>query len=329
MSANIQSRRTRLRAAVIGCGWIGAGEPVNRETVGVQSHAEAYANHARTSLNAVVDANPEAAQKAAALWKAETWFTEVSEMLQVVQPEIVSICTPDALHASTILAVLESTCVLAILAEKPLALTVHEAKLISEACEGRGVILSVNYSRRFCPAFRQLRAEIQSGNLGTIQQVHGYYCKGLIHNGTHWFDLLRYLFGEVVNATPLSFPPVDAETPSVSLTLADGAGVVLQAVRTEAFTLFEMDILGEKGRVQILDSGHRIEYHTVHASTHYAGYQNLVASRVRENCLRHAVVHAIDDLINCLDNPSLKPLCTPLDAISSLSLGVEVMEALK
>ncbi len=34
--------------------------------------------------------------------------------------------------------------------------------------------------------------KIQSGSLGTIQTVHGYYGKGLWHNGTHWLDLARW-----------------------------------------------------------------------------------------------------------------------------------------
>ena len=329
MSDSIPTNPSPLRAAVIGCGWIGAGEAVNRHTVGVQSHAEAYTNHTRTRLESVVDANPETAQKAAARWNAQTWFTDVPEMLRAVNPEIVSICTPDALHASTIMAVLECPATRAILAEKPLALTVQEAEHISKACAERGVVLSVNYSRRFCPAFRQLRSEIQQGELGMIQQIHGFYCKVLIHNGTHWLDLLRYLFGEATCAAPLPFHAADADTPSLSLTLSNGAGVVLQAVRTDSFTLFEMDILGEKGRVQILDSGHRMEYHTVKASAHYAGYQNLMPAGTRDHCLQDAIVHAVDDLINCLDKPGTKPLCTPQDALASLSLATQVMEVLR
>jgi len=329
MSADPHTRRQRLRAAVIGCGWIGAGEAVNRDTVGVQSHAEAYASHARTRLSAVVDANGEAAQKAAMRWNAETCFTDPAEMLRAVQPEIVSICTPDALHSSTIMSVLECPSVKAILAEKPLALTVAEAAHVSDAAARRGVVLSVNYSRRFCPAFRRLRAEIQGGGLGTIQQVHGYYCKGLVHNGTHWLDLLRFLFGETADARPLPFRAADADTPSVSLTLACGAGVVLQAVRTAAFTLFEMDILGEKGRLQILDSGHRLEYHAVKDSAYYAGYQNLAPTWTRGHCLRDAVVHAVDDLIGCLDAPGRSPLCTPQDAIACLSLATQMMEVVR
>ena len=323
MSAEFQLRTDRLRAAVIGCGWIGAGEAVNRDIVGVQSHAEAYSMHPRTCLSAVVDANLTTAQTAATRWQAASCFDDPVDMLKAVRPEIVSICTPDALHASAIMTVLDSCpSVRAILAEKPLALTVQEARDISAAANRRGVVLAVNYSRRYCPAYAQLRAEIASGALGDIQQVHGFYGKGLVHNGTHWIDLLRFLCGEIVALRVLQLPAHQPCTPAVSMLLENGGAAILQPCRPDAFTLFEMDILATRGRVRMLAGGLHMERHLVADSPYFAGYRELVCQSIQERCMTNSIVHAVSDVIACLDQPGRQPACTASDAIATLELAI-------
>ena len=323
MPADLQSLSAPLRAAVIGCGWIGAGEAVNREVVGVQSHAEAYATHPRTSLSAVVDANLENAQKAATRWGAQHSFDNIAEMLRTVQPEIVSVCTPDALHAAGLMEVLDScTSVRAILAEKPLALTVEEARAISAAAKARGVVLAVNYSRRYCPAYAQLRYDVASGALGDIQQVHGFYGKGLIHNGTHWIDLLRFLCGEVAELRALDLPASQADTPAVSMLLKNGASALLQPCRPDAFTLFEMDILGTLGRARLLAGGLHMEHHRVADSPYFKGYRELLPQGIEEHCMTNSIVHAVSDVITCLDQEGRQPACTAEDAIAALELAL-------
>ncbi|MEI6713241.1 MAG: Gfo/Idh/MocA family oxidoreductase [Verrucomicrobiota bacterium] len=327
MFDNLAMGGRRLRAAVIGCGWIGAGESPNREDVGIQSHAQAYTTHARTSLTAVVDASADVAERSAVRWNAGQAFTDSVKMVQTVDPEIVSICTPDALHASTILTVLGSSRSLrAILAEKPLALTPGEAREVKAAADARGVILGVNYSRRYCPAYAELRAEIESGVFGKIQQVHGYYGKGLVHNGTHWIDLLRYLCGEISHIRALPLPVIHEDTPAISILLRNGASAILQPSNPEAFTLFEMDILAEKGRIRMLSGGLFMERYTVGPSPYFTGYTELLSSGRKDACMSDAIIYAINNMINCIDSPACYPACAANDAIIALELAAEAVE---
>lgn len=316
----------RLRAAVIGCGWIGAGESPNRENVGIQSHAEAYSTHSRTRLTAVVDASADVAEKSAIRWNPAQAYTDPVKMLQAEDPEIVSICTPDALHASSILTVLDSSDSLrAILVEKPLALTVREALEVKAAAEARGVILGVNYSRRYCPAYVELRAEIESGVFGKIQQVHGYYGKGLVHNGTHWIDLLRYLCGEIAHIRALPLPVMHNDTPAISILLQNGASAILQPSNPDAFTVFEMDILAEKGRIRMLSGGLFMERFMVGQSPYFAGYTELLSMGRKGGCMTDAITHAVHNMIYCIDNPAHYPACTASDAIVALELAVDAV----
>jgi predicted dehydrogenase len=274
----------------------------------------------------VVDCNLATARRAATRWQAHSFFDDPEEMLASVRPEMVSICTPDALHASSILTVLNScSSVRAILAEKPLALTVCEAQEIQRRAEQKGVILAVNYSRRFCPAFQTLRNEIQNGALGEIQQVHGFYGKGLLHNGTHWIDLLRYLCADVSSVKTLYFPLDQPDSPALSLLLINGVPAILQPCRPEAFTLFEMDVLGTSGRVRTLSGGLSIERHLVTESPHFAGHRELACAKVQARCMTDSILHAVSDVISCLDHPGRQPSCTANDAIAALQVAASGM----
>jgi len=54
--------------------------------------------------------------------------TDVAHLLAEQNPDIVSVCTPDATHADILYTVLKTTGVRAVLAEKPLALDVRQAR---------------------------------------------------------------------------------------------------------------------------------------------------------------------------------------------------------
>lgn len=311
-----------FRAVVIGCGWIGAGTARDPVTVGVQSHAEAYARHPHTALAGVTDADLARATSAASQFGPCDASDNPAAMLESLRPEIVSVCTPDESHAAMLRLALAQPATRAVLMEKPLAMDAAEARDLVDDARRRGVLLAVNYSRRFCPAFRRLRNELQNGVFGRVQQIHGYYGKGIIHNGTHWIDLLRYLTGGIEQASVLSAVKPDRRTPSAQFLCAGGVPATLQALDHTAFTLFEMDIIGTAGRVRILDGGHRIQRFRTVESPLYTGYVNLDGGQSENGCLKDAMLHAVDDLISCLTGESAQPACTGEDAVACLKTAV-------
>ena len=86
---------TRLRAAVIGCGRVGA------------IHAEALATHGRVEFVAVCDPRPDRADAPARRWGSEA-FPDWLTLLASTSPDIVAIATPDDAHVEPTLASLES-----------------------------------------------------------------------------------------------------------------------------------------------------------------------------------------------------------------------------
>jgi predicted dehydrogenase len=313
-----------LRAAVLGCGAIGAGRDETHSEVGVDSHAAAYAACPRTTLAAVCDADGAWARACAERFGVP-WHTDAAALLAAEAPDLVSVCTPNATHAELIELALRASGVRGVLAEKPLALDSASAAALDDLARERGTVLAVNYSRRYPPAFRTLREQIAGGTIGDLQHVRGAYVKGLLHNGTHWLDLLRMLAGEPIGVRGWDRlgeggddPTLDAE-----LTLEGGAGVRLAGLDTRCFTLFEMDLIGTRGRVRVAESGHRLETWDVADDARHPGYRVLAPGGTIRGALHDAILHAVDDVARCVAEGGA-PACTGADGARVLALAEQI-----
>ena len=306
-----------LRAAVLGCGAIGAGTGTPHADVGVMTHAGAYVACADTELVAVCDADAERAAACAERWGGRA-YTDPAALLAEQAPEIVSVATPDATHAELVEA---SLCAgaRAVLAEKPLALAAGQASALVALAADRGAVLAVNYTRRFAPAFRELAAD---ATLGELQHVSGVYVKGLKHNGTHWLDLLRLLAGEPVDVRGWDRLGEGGEDPTLDaeLTLATGAGARLAGLDTDRFTAFEMDLWFTGARVRVAQGGHVLERWDVGPDPRNPGYRVPLPRPAVEGALRDGVLLAVQDVVRCVRDGG-EPACTGADGVRALELA--------
>jgi len=315
-------------AAIVGCGLIGS-EFSNTVTLpGVWSHAAAYAACPDTKLVAVCDQDRAKLNSCVAQWKTASPHNDLTQMLDACQPQIVSICTPDTSHFELVQIALKHSAVMAVLVEKPLAMNLGEANDLIELSGAYKKVLAVNYSRRYAPGFQRLNKIIESGDLGEIQLVSGLYTKGTLHNGTHWFDLALFLFGPVSSVTAVDRLSEAEEDPTLDVVLKFGSGIsaYLHACDTSAYSIFEMDIIGSRGRVRIVDSGFTIEYHQVTKSGFGAGYKKLLLHEEINGDLGEALPVAVANLVQCLREGS-SPLCSARDARQALEVGFSAMQA--
>ena len=266
-----------LRAAVIGCGRIGGGyEGVGEE---VACHAGGYAREGRIELAAAVDPDPDALACFGRRWDVAQLYDTVEEMLAVERPDIVSVCNWDAAHSATVTAA-ASAGVRVVLCEKPLAITAVAAAESVRICAEAGTELFVGYQRRWDPAHCTVRDCISKGGLGDVLAVNGYYVGGLSHNGCAWINLARFLVGEIeqVRLVPSSLTAEDGETVALSIDFAKGASGSLHGAKREAYSVFEIDIMGTAGRVRLSDAGERLEVWEVDDDPRYPGFRRLVPS---------------------------------------------------
>jgi predicted dehydrogenase len=193
--------------AIIGCGRI------------ARRHAEQMIKHGK--LAAVCDITPEKADELAVIYHAKAYFT-IEELLKHEKDVgVVSICTPNGLHASHSIKALEAGH--HVLCEKPLCIDVEDGKRMIAAAEKAGKKLFVVKQNRYNPPVAFLKNLILNGQLGKIYSFQincfwnrsaDYYTdwKGrkdmdggtLFTQFSHFIDLLYWLLGEVTTVKTIS-----------------------------------------------------------------------------------------------------------------------------
>jgi predicted dehydrogenase len=318
------------RAAVIGCGKIGSefDEDPRAAAYGVCTHAGAYAACRDTELVALGDTDPAKVERCGRRWGVAARYRDPRRLLAEQRPEIVSICTPDPTHSELLRMALLADGVRAILAEKPLALSLPEAEELVGLARRRGVVLAVNYSRRHDEHHGRLRDLIRAGGIGEIRTVLGLYTKGTLHNGTHWFDLARFLLGEVRRVAGRDRLHEGGDDPTYDAQLEFGGDVVasLYGCSARDYTVFEFDLVGSRGRVRVVDSGAAMEFYEVVEGMPFAGYRALALKQRLGDGLRNVPLRAVEDLVDCLGRNGV-PRCSGDDGVRALRIALAVAES--
>ena len=308
------------KAGIIGCGKIGSEFAEDPRIKDISTHAGAYVQCADTELVAVCDSEPEKSEKCKDRWKVPVSYTDYKKMLSECDLDIVSVCTPDLTHFDIVNAILTSYEVKAIFAEKPLALSFKDAENLANLAKKKGVVLAVNYSRRYSDKYYQIKKFLHSDAFGSIQTINGYYTKGTLHNGTHWFDLARFLIGEVSRVKGFDTRKETVPDPTYDMyaEFIDGPNAYLHACDTTKYSIFEMDILGSNSRVYFKDSGRIIEIFRVKESPYYSG--SLYPSEIITDALKDNLLHAVEDLVKCLQTGK-EPLCSAYDGVAAIKVA--------
>jgi len=191
------------RVGIVGLTGIAAGPAAEgpASILGLQaphSHAAGYAAIHATRVVAVCDLVPQLLQDFQAQW-GSTWgdiatYTDYTQMLAHEELDILSVVTPDDLHADIVVDAVAAG-VAGIFCEKPIATSLTDADRMIEAVERRGVAMAVNHTRRWLPQFHQVRGIIRSGELGRLSRIVAYFGGPramLFRIGTHVIDMINF-----------------------------------------------------------------------------------------------------------------------------------------
>jgi UDP-N-acetylglucosamine 3-dehydrogenase len=190
-------------AAIVGLTGIGFARPAEPEGWPIsggmpRSHAAAYHRHPQTEVVAVCDIRQEALDAFRREW-GDVWpdvrlYTDYRAMLEQEHPDLVSVCTPDHLHADITVDAARSGAK-AILCEKPIATTLADADRMIAAAEENGVLLSIEHTRRWAPIYLTARELIRSGRFGALRTITSsmYGARSMLfRNGTHFVDVICF-----------------------------------------------------------------------------------------------------------------------------------------
>ncbi|MBL8325235.1 MAG: Gfo/Idh/MocA family oxidoreductase [Rubrivivax sp.] len=247
-----------LRVLIIGCGNTAGGFDAERPASAPPlTHAGAYSRHGGFRLAGCVE--PDAARRDAFMqrWLVERGFASIEAAAAAGPFDVVSLCSPTALHAAHIAAVLSLHPRL-LFCEKPVTASADDTAAAVEVCATAGVKMAVNHSRRWAPDARRLRDELAAGHWGAVRSATGLYNKGVLHNGSHLVDLLQMLLGPL-QLLAAGLPVFDHwhDDPSVPALLQSrqGVPVALNVAHAADYALFELQLLTERGMVVMEDGG--------------------------------------------------------------------------
>ncbi|HEX6015847.1 MAG TPA: Gfo/Idh/MocA family oxidoreductase, partial [Geminicoccaceae bacterium] len=194
--------------AAIGCrdfkiGCVGAG------FIMADVHLAAYAE-AGFPVVAIASRTPAKAAEVARRWGIGRVHGTPRELIEDPEVEILDLAFPPDQQPDLIRHALKQPHIKAILAQKPLAMDLAEARAVVEECRAAGKVLSVNQNMRFDQSMRVLKQLLDRGDLGepviaTIEMraiphwqefLRAYDRLTLLNMSIHHLDALRFLFGD-------------------------------------------------------------------------------------------------------------------------------------
>jgi predicted dehydrogenase len=300
-----------------------------------------WKNVPRTQLVAVADDDP--AGLAAALGKtgAPQGYADYREMLDRERLDVVCVAPRwTDRHAELVLAALEHGC--HVYMEKPFCRSLEEAD----------AQLAIAHQTRWSPLLAAVQREIKAGAIGKVLELRGRGKEDpkrgggedLWVLGCHIFDLMRAIAGDPLTCMatvlnqghragpkdvaegPEGLGPIAGDQVNATIQFADGVvgffGSQRAAGRTD--NRFGLQIYGTDGVIDLL-TGHMSPCHVLQDSAWSPGrtgkgWVPLTSNgigqpeTIEDGGLPAGNVLAVNDLLDCIENPMRRPKCNVYDA---------------
>jgi len=251
---------------------------------------------------AVCDVNVEKVRQVAQRFQVPYYFKDVKEMLDKVDLDVVSVCTPPDGRFEVICSLAEyPKRPKLIFTEKPIEANLYEAEAIKEVCQKNGVKLMVNHTRRFSYAFKSLWYDVNFNKFGRLLLFRGLFSGDVVSDGVHMADLVNWFSTE--------------ET-----------AISVENVKTP-YLLFEVDLIFSEARVMIRDNGARFELYRPKESKRYQNIEELELVEVLpyKFSFSEAMLNALKEIDYCL-RLNREPSCGADEGIEALRLALKWRE---
>jgi predicted dehydrogenase len=317
-------------------GLIGCGDIARVHASGWQAHAD------KAAIIAVSDVVEASARAMAKRVGGATVYTDFRKLVEDPTVQAVDVCLPHHLHKDAIVAAARAG--KHVICEKPLCLSLDEAREIGEAVEAAGVTMMCAHNQLFDPAVRRAREMLARGELGQIHYVRTCDCFWhtkplsdwgwrassktmgggcLIDTGYHPTYLLLNLAGsEPVEVAAMGgrykILTLDGEdSAQMMVTFANGAmGEVLTSWAWDwPEGSWQFQIIGEKG--QLFGRGRRLFYKPL-------GWQPASLELPEVNNFAAELEHFAD----CIANGT-RPLNTNVEGTSVLKLILGAYDSIR
>ena len=207
-------RKSKVRVAIVG-----AGSMAN------QVHYPSLSSFKDVRIVGICDLNPERLEQTAEKWGIEGRYQDYRKMVEETAPHAVyAIGQPEHMYEVWTWCLKQG---LNLCIEKPMGITIHQARSLAHLAEQHQCITQVSFQRRTCPMVVKLREEcLQRGPI-THAVCEFYKCAPesylaardhMMDDGVHAIDTLRWMCGGEVAAVQSVTRRVS--TPDVNFILA-------------------------------------------------------------------------------------------------------------
>ena len=222
-----------MKTAVIGAGRMGRRHVQVVRELGLE-------------LVGLCDAKPDSLEAAAREERlsSASLYTDVARLLEERRPECVVVATTAPSHADFTCRAAEAGARF-VLCEKPMAISLAECDRMRGVCRDRGTRLAINHQMRFMEQYTAPKALLDSeafGGLRSVVVAAGNF--GMAMNGTHYFEMFRFMTGEPPATVAAWFSPGAVPNPR-GAQFEDRAGSV--RMETASGKRFYMDVTDDQG----------------------------------------------------------------------------------
>jgi len=207
-------------------------------------------------------------------------YGDWQKMLDELELDVVSVCTPNAYHKEQTIAALEAGA--HVLCEKPVATCHADAVEMFEAADDAGRTLMVGQTARFSPRSRAAKEIVDSGKLGEVYYAETYFLRrrgvptwGQFHMkehsgggpvydlGVHAIDLLYWLLGnpKVQAVSGVTFTKLANKDEGLATSLAD-SGAPLGVLTPRPYDYKDFDVEDMAAGLIRLEGGAAVAFKT-------------------------------------------------------------------
>lgn len=245
----------KINTAILGCGSIAGLKKKN--LVSSFNHAKELNFNKNYNLVACVDRVEKKRILFAKTYKIPFSFNSLSNLFKSnLEIDLIVVCTGAKKHFSNLKKIIN--CKIAnVFCEKPLCTNINDLNKLNNLILKKRTKLFTNFNRKEDFAIQDLKKTIKKNKIGKIELIKGIYSNQLLNNGIHLIDLLFYLVGDLKIIRILS--PKKNKFYSFMLESKRKVPIFINNLKTNNFSLFEIDLIFEKGRIKYTDNGMKIE----------------------------------------------------------------------
>ncbi|MGZ8346706.1 MAG: Gfo/Idh/MocA family protein, partial [Allosphingosinicella sp.] len=258
----------------------------------------------RFRIVACVDPDDDARRAFMARWPVAEGGRDLADLGADRRFDIVSICSPTALHAGQVRAALDLGPRL-IFCEKPITPDLAASEAVAAECRAHGVPLAVNHTRRWAPDVDALRKELRAGRWGAVRSAIGLYGKGVLNNGAHMVDLLHFLLDSPIEVAWAGGAVADfwPDDPTVAAVGRAGDTIIhLATAHAGDFALFELQLVTQRGVIAMEEGGFRWRHREAVDSPDFSGYRTLDRGRFTPGAYAEAMRAAVANLYDAVQS---------------------------